>query len=100
MGSDVWQALRAADIESDRASREDAAALADRMKRAQWVRPGKKTNRRMRAAEVDRDPMHFTSTAQTTAREEPVAEVSDEEVIWERGGGFSPSPTTTEYGSG
>ncbi|WP_282837292.1 Mu transposase C-terminal domain-containing protein [Microbacterium flavum] len=89
MGSDVWQALRAADIESDRASREDAAALADRMKRAQWVRPGKKTNRRMRAAEVDRDPMHFTSTAQTTAREEPVAEVSDEEVIWERGGGFS-----------
>ena len=89
MGGDVWQELRAADNESDRVSREDAAALADRMKRAQWVRPGKKRNQRVRAAEVDRDPMHFTSAAQTMAREELNAEASDEEVIWERGGGFS-----------
>lgn len=89
MGGDIWQELRDADTGSNRARREDAALLADRMKRAQWVRPGKKRNRRLRAAEVDRDPMHLTSTAQTTAREEPIAEVSDEEVIWERGGGFS-----------
>lgn len=89
MGGDVWQALRGADHEADRIVRDDAALLADRMKRAQWVRPGKKGNRRVRAAEVDRDPMHFTSTAQTTAREVPTAEVSDEEIIWGLGGGFS-----------
>ena len=89
MGGDIWQESRAADVDADRAVREDAAQLADRMKRAQWVRPGKKHNRKVRAAEVDRDPMHYTSNAQTTAREEPVNEAIDDAVIWERGGGFS-----------
>ncbi len=89
MGGDIWQESRAADVDVDRAVREDAAQLAGRMKRAQWVRPGKKHNRKVRAAEVDRDPMHYTSNAQTTAREEPANEAIGDEVIWERGSGFS-----------
>ncbi|ODT25737.1 Mu transposase C-terminal domain-containing protein [Microbacterium sp. SCN 69-37] len=89
MGGDIWQQSRAVNVDADRAVREDAAQLADRMKRAQWVRPGKKHNRKVRAAQVDRDPMHYTSNAQTTAREEPVNEAIGDEVIWERGSGFS-----------
>jgi hypothetical protein len=89
MGGDIWQQSRGFDVGADRAVRADAAQLADRMKRAQWVRPGKKHNREVRSAEVDRDPMHYTSNAQTTAREEPMNEAIGDEIIWERGGGFS-----------
>ncbi|WP_455134120.1 hypothetical protein [Microbacterium aurum] len=69
--------------------REDAAQLADRMKRAQWVRSGNKRNRSVRTAEVDRDPMHLTGISKTVAREESEDEPGGDEVIWERGGGFS-----------
>ena len=89
MGGDVWREARAADPDADREVREDAAYLADRMKRAQWVRPGKKRNRQVRAAEVDRDPMHLTSITKSAARDEVSEEPGDDEVIWERGGGFS-----------
>lgn len=58
-------------------------------KRAQWVRPGTKRNRAVRAAEVDLDPLHLTSITKSVAREEPAEEPDDDEVIWERGGGFS-----------
>lgn len=89
MGGEIWQAARGADSIADEEVRQDAAYLADRMKRAQWVRGGSSRNRRVRAAEVDRDQMHYTSSAQTTAREEPMNEAIGDEVIWERGGGFS-----------
>jgi len=45
--------------------------------------------REARAAEVDRDPMHLTSITKSAARDEVSEEPGDDEVIWERGGGFS-----------
>lgn len=89
MGGEIWQAARGADPLAADEIREDAAFLADRMKRAQWVRPGTKRNRAVRAAEVDLDPLHLTSITKSAAREEPAEEPDDDEVIWERGGGFS-----------
>lgn len=89
MGGEIWQAAHAVDTAADTATREEAAYLADRMKRAQWVRPGKERNRAVRAAEVDRDPMHMTGVSKTIARETPTTEPDGDEVIWERGGGFS-----------
>ncbi len=89
MGGDIWRASRDVDADHDRAVREDAAQLADRMKRAQWVRSGNKRNRSVRTAEVDRDPMHLTGISKTVAREESEDEPGGDEVIWERGGGFS-----------
>ncbi|MFT4219928.1 MAG: DDE-type integrase/transposase/recombinase [Microbacterium sp.] len=89
MGGDVWREAWAGDADGEREAREDAAYLSDRMKRAQWVRPGSKRNRAVRAAEVDLDPLHLTSITKSVAREEPVEEPDDDEVIWERGGGFS-----------
>ncbi|MGM7669138.1 hypothetical protein [Microbacterium sp. A93] len=90
MGGEIWQAARDADPLVDDATRADAAHLADRMKRAQWVRRGSPRNREVRAAEVDRDPMHMTSITKSVAREEAeVEEPDDDEVMWERGGGFS-----------
>lgn len=89
MGGEIWEAAHDVDAAEDAAARDDAVYLADRMKRAQWVRPGKERNRAVRRAEVDRDPMHVTSVAQTIAREAPVPEYEADEVIWERGGGFS-----------
>lgn len=89
MGGEIWQAAHDVDSAEDAAARDDAAYIADRMKRAQWVRPGKERNRAVRRAEVDRDPMHLTGISKTIAREEPPAEPGGDEVIWERGGGFS-----------
>ena len=89
MGGEVWQAAHDVDTATDTATREEAAYLADRMKRAQWVRPGKERNRAVRAAEVDCDPMHMTGVSKTIARETPTTEPDGDEVIWERGGGFS-----------
>ncbi|WP_193599396.1 Mu transposase C-terminal domain-containing protein [Microbacterium sp. YJN-G] len=89
MGGDIWRESRATDADADRVTREDAAQLADRMKRAQWVRPGTKRNRAARSAEVNRDPMHYTSAAQADARDDAAEEQVEDEVIWERGGGFS-----------
>lgn len=89
MGGDVWRVARTSDAEADDAVRADAAYLADRMKRAQWVRPGNPRNRAVRTAEVDRDPMHFTSVSKTAAREADIELPGEDEVIWERGGGFS-----------
>ena len=89
MGGEIWQAAHDVDSAEDATARDDAAYLADRMKRAQWVRPGKERNRAVRRAEVDRDPMHLTGVSKTIAREEPPAEPDGDEVIWERGGGFS-----------
>jgi hypothetical protein len=48
MGGEIWQAAHAS-TRPRIATRDDAAYLADRMKRAQWVRPGKKRNRAVRA---------------------------------------------------
>lgn len=90
MGGEVWQAAREFDDLADEETRTDAAYLADRMKRAQWVRAGNPRNRRVRAAEVDRDPMHLTSITKTTGRDDGREEQpGGDEVIWERGGGFS-----------
>lgn len=89
MGGEVWGVARDVDDAANGAIRADAAFLADRMKRAQWVRPGNPRNRAVRSAEVDRDPMHFTSVAKTTAREAESEPPGEDEVIWERGGGFS-----------
>ena len=89
MGGEIWQAAHGVDSTEDATARDDAAYLADRMKRAQWVRPGKERNRAVRRAEVDRDPMHLTSLSKTVAREVPEEEPAEDEVIWERGGGFS-----------
>ena len=93
MGVDVWRAAREANSDSDVEVRADAAWLTDRMKRAQWVRPGAKRNQHVRSAQVDLDPMHLTGTAQTSAREQaagiPADEPTGDEVVWDRGGGFS-----------
>lgn len=89
MGGDVWREAWAGDADGEREAREEAEYLSDRMKRAQWVRPGSKRNRAVRAAEVDLDPLHLTSVTKSVARDEPVVEPDDDEVIWERGGGFS-----------
>lgn len=88
-GGEIWQAARETDTIADDDTRRDAAYLADRMKRAQWVRPGTARNRRVRAAEVDGDPMHLTSLTKSVERDEPPEDPVDDEVIWERGGGFS-----------
>lgn len=89
MGGDVWREARARDSDIDRETREDAAYLSDRMKRAQWVRPGTKRNWKVRVAEVDRDPMHLTSVTKSAARDDDPGEPEGDQVIWERGGGFS-----------
>ena len=89
MGGDVWREAWAGDVDGERETREDAEYLSDRMKRAQWVRPGSKRNRAVSAADVDLDPLHLTSITKSLAREEPAEEPDDDEVIWERGGGFS-----------
>ena len=89
MGGDVWREAWAGDVDGERETREDAEYLSDRMKRAQWVRPGSKRNRAVRAAEVDLDPLHLTGITKSVSREEPAEEPDDDEVIWERGGGFS-----------
>lgn len=89
LGGEIWQAAHDVDSTEDATARHDAAYLVDRMKRAQWVRPGKERNRAVRRAEADRDPMHLTGVSKTIAREAPPAEPDGDEVIWERGGGFS-----------
>ncbi|CAN5485443.1 hypothetical protein BH10ACT5_BH10ACT5_19240 [soil metagenome] len=100
MGGDIWPAAHGVDTATDTATREEAAYLADRMKRAQWVRPGKERNRAVRTAEVDLDPMHMTGISKTIARETPTTEPDGDEVIWERGGGFSLLTDDDGCGSG
>ena len=79
MGGEIWQAAHAVNTAADTATREEAAYPADRMKRAQWVRPGKERNRAVRAAEVDLDPMHMTGVSKTIARETPTTEPDADE---------------------
>lgn len=87
-GGDVWRAAHDVDSSEEDAERDDAAYLSDRMKRAQWVRPGGARNRKVRTAEVDRDPLHLTNLSTSTAAD-GIADVPEDEVIWENSGGFS-----------
>jgi hypothetical protein len=58
------------------------------MKRAQWVRPGKKRNRAVRG-EVDRDPDAPDTSVEDDRPRDTNDRADGDEVIWERGGGFS-----------